>query len=124
MTNDQLRAADRELREVEALYISAQQAPDGDPRKQQAIAMLEQRGLQLGYMLNARTMLNNARRAVIAKARKAPPEIDWAVSADRDLIVQSLKGASAPHDFKQPPPPFGRMSDAEFRNYTKDNYGF
>src|SRR5262249_16618952 len=61
LTPEQVAAADREFRELEALHFRAMNSPDGDPRKPQAIAMLEQRGRELGLAMNARTIIMNAR---------------------------------------------------------------
>jgi hypothetical protein len=70
ITNEQIAAADREFRQLEILYQQSQAAPN-EPRKLAASRQLEQRGQQLGYMLNARTMLDRAWKDVVK-----PPHLD------------------------------------------------
>ena len=70
VTDEQLRAADREFQHLEVLYHQAQRAPD-DPRKQQALAAMEQRGYQLGLLMNSRKILNDLWRDVQKRAAQS-----------------------------------------------------
>ena len=122
VTDAQLRMAEQEFQQLEVLHMRVQQAPD-DPRKQQAVAALEQRGYQLGLMLNARKILDGVWRDVQKKASKVLPMIDPDLSQIRDDVAWAVKSASA----KAPPEPpvnFGRMTDKEFKEYTRISYGF
>jgi hypothetical protein len=123
LTDAQLRAADQEFRQLEALYFRLQHAPN-DPRKAQAMAQLERRGQELGLMMNARTMIANARRDVLSRAKKAPPEIDIEATLDRDMIAQSIRDGQGPINIPEEKPNFGIMDDRTFRDYTKRHYGF
>jgi hypothetical protein len=66
-----------------------------------------------GYI---RTTLNKLYRA----AETIP---DPEATADRELIAQSIRGASGKFT-AEPPPDFANMSDREFNQYTRKNFGF
>jgi hypothetical protein len=117
------RAADAEFSQLEILYRQTQQAPD-DPRKAEALAQMEQRAQQLGYMMNAPTMLNRAWRDVVKRASKVAPPVDELATGDHNAVAALVRGASAPLDLAEPAPKFGEMSDAEFREYSRKNFGF
>jgi hypothetical protein len=121
-SDEQLRAADREFRQLEALYNRTLAAPD-DPRKQQAIAALEQRGWQLGLMLNSRAILNKVWRDVQKKASKVLPPIDVEATADHDMVAQSVRDGSTPI-LPEPPVKWGNLSAREGRERIKQDFGF
>jgi hypothetical protein len=120
LTAEQRRAADAEFRQLEALYAQAQREPD-DPRKQQVLMQMEQRGQELGLMMNARTMLNNAWRDVVKRAGKVAPPVDELATGDHNAVAALVRGASAPVDLAEPPPNFGSMSESEFQEWTRKN---
>jgi hypothetical protein len=123
ISDEQLRAADQEFRQLEALYQRVVQAPP-DPRKQQAIAMLEQRGQQLGLLMNSRKILNDVWRDVVKRAKKAPPEIDIEATLDRDMIAQSIRDGQGPAVIPEAPVRWGSLSAKEGREKVLRDYGF
>jgi hypothetical protein len=122
VTDEQLRAAERELQQLEVLHMRAQQAPD-DPRKAQTLAWMEQRGYQLGLMLNSRKILNDVWRDVQKRASKVLPAIDADATQIHDDVAWAVRQART-GDLPEPPVNLGQLSDAEFRNFTRKNYGF
>jgi hypothetical protein len=123
LTNEQLAQADRAFRELEVLYHRTVNTPDnGDPRRQQAIAWMEQRGAQLNTMLSARATIWNAKRSVVKRAESFKP-IDEDQTQVHMEVAAAIRGASTPI-IPERPPNFGTMTDAEFRDYTKKNFGF
>jgi hypothetical protein len=122
VTDEQLRAADREFQQLEVLYHQAQRAPD-DPRKQQALAAMEQRGYQLGLLMNSRKILNDLWRDVQKKASKVLPAVDELATADHFAVAAAVREASS-GDLPAPRIDFATMSDREFAEYTRKNYGF
>jgi hypothetical protein len=123
VTDEQLRAADREFQELEALYHQAQCISNDDPRKAQAISWLERRGYQLGLLMNSRKILNDLWRDVQKRAAKVAPPIDELATADRDAVVFAVREASS-GDLPAPRINFATMSDREFAEFTRKNYGF
>jgi hypothetical protein len=123
VTDEQLRAADREFRELEALYHQAQRVSNDDPRKAQAISWLERRGYQLGLLMNSRKILNDLWRDVQKRAAKVAPPIDELATTDRDAVVFAVREASS-GDLPAPLVNFATMSDREFAEYTRKHYGF
>jgi hypothetical protein len=123
ITDEQLRAADQEFRQLESLYQRVVQAPP-DPRKQQAVAMLEQRGYQLGLLMNSRKILNDVWRDVVKRAKKAPPEIDIEATLDRDMIAQSIRDGQGPAVIPQAPVRWGSLSAKEGREKVLRDFGF
>jgi hypothetical protein len=121
LTDAERRAADLEFQQLEVLYHRVQQAPD-DPRKAAALAEMERRGQELGLMMNARTILGNARRDVLNRARTAQPPIDLEMTALRDEIAWAVR-ESRHGDIPDPPVNLGNLSDAEYRNYLRKNFG-
>jgi hypothetical protein len=123
LTNEQLANADKEFRELEALYGKLTHSQDNDPRKQQAIAVLESRGRELGLMMNARAVIANAKRSVIKRA-EAHKVYDEDATLDRAAISQAIRDGQGPINIPERPPNFGTMTDAEFKNFTRKHYGF
>jgi hypothetical protein len=123
LTNEQRRAADLEFKQIEALYAQAQRAPD-DPRKAEALAQMERRGQELGLMMNARTMLNNAWRDVVKRAEKVKPMLDEDATQTHLDVAAAVRGASTSKMPAEPPPNLGTMSDQELRRYTREHFGF
>jgi hypothetical protein len=123
LTAEQRRAADLEFKQIEALYAQAQRAPD-DPRKAQALAQMERRGQELGLMMNARTMLNQAWRDVVKRAEKVKPMLDEDATQTHLDVAAAVRGASTTKMPQDPPPNFGSMTDAELRRYTREHFGF
>jgi hypothetical protein len=122
LTPEQIAAADKEFRELEALHFRAMQAPD-DPRKQQAIAMLEARGRELGLAMNAKAIIMNARRAVQKRAESFRPIDEDATELRADIAFQ-MKQGKGPAVIPEERPNFGVMTDRDFQAYTRKHYGF
>jgi hypothetical protein len=121
-----LRAVDRkaanfELQKVQAALWQLQQNPQADPAR---VKQLNDYAYRLNVAVTAPAILRKARLDIINAAARLKPPIDEDTTAWRAEIAASMRGASMPLDFKDPPPNFGQMSDAEFRDYTKRNYGF
>lgn len=67
---------------------------------------------------------NRFAKALIKEAKKDfAADIDEGVTADVNAVAAAVKGASTPAT-REPPPNFGRMSDAELAKFTSENYGF
>jgi hypothetical protein len=122
VTDADLRAAEQEFRQLESLWQRAQAAPD-DPRKQQAIAALEQRGYQLGLMLNSRKILNDVWRSVEKRAKSVTTPIDEIATADRDAVAFAVREAHS-GDIPEPPVKWENLSAAEGRKKSKELFGF
>jgi hypothetical protein len=121
LTNAERRAADLEFKQLEHLYGQVQRGPD-DPRKAVTLAQLEQRGRQLGLMMNAPTILRQLERDIEKRASEFKP-IDSDATADHVAVAAAVRGASA-KILSDPPPNFGRMTDREFRDWKITNLGF
>jgi hypothetical protein len=123
ITPEQRRAADLEFQQLEALHWKVQQAPD-DPRKAQALAQMERRGQELGLMMNAHKILNNAWRDVLKLAEKVKPPVDELATADREAVAFSIReGGSGRGMLPEPPVQLGNLSDNEFRKHLREKYG-
>jgi len=114
-------AANLELAKVQQALIQLQQNPASDPKR---VKELQQYGYRLQVAVNSAAILRKARLNILNEANKLPKPIDEDQTAWRTEIAASMRGASMPVDFKEPPPDFSGMSDAEFREYTRKNYGF
>jgi hypothetical protein len=123
LTNEQLAEADKEFREAEALHWKLTHSPDNDPRKQQAVAMLEQRGRELGLAMNARAIISNARRSVLKRAESFKP-IDIEATQLRDDIAFQMKQGQGPAVIPEAPVQWGRLSGKEFREKVLRDHGF
>jgi hypothetical protein len=84
--------------------------------------MLEQRGRELGLAMNARTIIMNARRAVIKRAESFKP-IDVEATADHDAVAQYIRDGSTPV-VPEPPVRWGNLSAHEGREKVKRDHGF
>jgi hypothetical protein len=121
LRNTDRDAAKQELLKVQWELMQLQQNPTADQKRVQE---LQQYGARLDIAIHANAILRKARLDIINSAAKLPPPIDEEVSGWRSEIAASMRGASMPVDFKEPPSNFGSMSDAEFREFTRRNYGF
>jgi hypothetical protein len=121
LRNTDRKAASLELAKVQNSLLQLQQNPAADPAQ---VRQLQEYGYRLQVAVNAPAILRKARLDIINEAAKLKPPVDEDVTAWRAEIAASMRGASMPLDFKEPPPNFGQMSDAEFRDFTKRNYGF
>jgi hypothetical protein len=111
---------DAELRRVEAAFDAIRRNPVGvDPNK---VAQLRDYGMRLGIAYNAQQILRNAERDIIkrAEAHKVYDPEQTQIHDDVAWAVRSAHG-KAP---EEPPPRLGSMTDAEFRDYTRKNFGF
>jgi hypothetical protein len=124
LSDADLANAKRDFTAAEQLYQKVLAQPDTEPQKQNALRYLEQRGARLQAMLSARSVIWNARNEIRKRADTVKAGYDEEVSGWRTEIAASMRGASMPIDFKEPPPDFSGMSDAEFRDFTRRNYGF
>jgi hypothetical protein len=123
LTNEQLAAADRQFRELEALHFKVMQTPDTDPRRQQAINWIEQRGRELGIAMNARAIIANARRSVLKRAESFKP-IDIEATQLRDDIAFQMKQGQGPAVIPEAPVRWGSLSAREGREKVLKEFGF
>jgi hypothetical protein len=121
LRNVDRKAASVELAKVTQAFLQLQQDPAADQKRLQE---LRDYGTRLEIAIQSPAILRKARLDILNEAKKLPPPIDSEVSAWRAEIAQSMRGASMPLDFKEPAPNFAGMSDAEFRDFTRRNYGF
>jgi hypothetical protein len=120
--NMDVKAADAEFRKLEVLYNQVVRSPDNDPRKQSALAVLYQRGEQLGLIMNSREILRRARSDIVKQAREWKP-IDEEQTQIRAEVAAAVRGASvkiAP----EREPNYGQMDGPEGRRAVKERYGF
>lgn len=108
-----------ELEKVNAALVRAAHDPRANPA---VIPSLQQYKWQLEVAYHARTILGQADAAIIKKANARAP-IDEIVSADVFAVVQAMKGSSTPPG-PEPAPRLGQMSENQFREFTRNNYGF
>jgi hypothetical protein len=109
-----------ELDRVNFAIQHASRNPTADPN---VIPQLQQMAHELSIAFHAHTILRQAEAEIVKRANARPP-IDPDLTADRAAVIASLKGASQPFDAKEPAPRFSTMGEAEFRNFTRSNYGF
>ncbi len=86
-----------------------------DPRLQRA--WLEREG-------NPKAFDQIAKELGKALAKKASKRADPALTEDREAVVAAVRGASTQRAPDSPPPNFGKMSNVEYRNKVRDEYGF
>jgi hypothetical protein len=122
ITDAARRTADAEFQQLEVLYNQAQRAPE-DPRKAQALFQMERRGRELALMMNSHKILTKAWREVQNRARNVAPPIDELATADHDAVAFAVREMQS-GDIPEPPVNLGQLTDAEFRAYTKKNFGF
>jgi hypothetical protein len=124
LTDAQLAIAKRDLQAAERLYDQALKAPDTDPRKQEALRFLEQRGQQLMTMLGARQAIRSVRNAILKKAEAVKPDYDPGVSADRELVAQAVRDGRGEVNPKPEQIHWGNLSASEGRRKVKEEFGF
>jgi hypothetical protein len=113
------RAADTELRKVEAALQHLGRDPTANP---QEVTQLTQLGHRLGLALNAKKIIDRAKSEVLMRANSVKP-IDPAATEIHDVVAAAVRGASGKIS-PEPPPAFGNMSDKELSRYTKEHFGF
>jgi hypothetical protein len=106
-----------ELNRLEALHKEISLGPD-HPKKADTLRELERQGWQAGLALNSREILRRAERDLIKRAEEHKV-YDQDIMQTRFDIAQAMRGASAPVNFKEPPPRLGNMTDREYREYLK-----
>jgi hypothetical protein len=121
LRNADKSAAKEELLKVqwELAKLHYDKAPD--PKRVQE---LQQYGYRLQVAVNSAGILRKARLDIINEAAKLKPPIDEDATQTHIDVAAAVRGASRPIDLKEPPPDFSGMSDAEFRDFTRRNYGF
>jgi hypothetical protein len=124
LSDADLAIAKRDFAAAEQLYQRVLAQPDTEPQKQNALRYLEQRGAQLQAMLSARNVIRNARNEIRKRADAVKAGYDEDVSAWRTEIAASMRGASMPVNFRDPPPDLGKMDDQTFRKWKLENLGW
>jgi len=119
LRNSDRRAVDLELSKVERALAQLQNNPAADRKK---VAALMQYGYRLGLAYNSREILKRARADIVNRGREIRP-IDPEATADYEMVAQAVRGAGG-KVAAEPAPDLSKMSDAELRKYTQDNYGF
>jgi hypothetical protein len=117
-------AVDAELRKVETALAAMKRNPYlAQQVGEEGVRQLFVRGHQLGAMLNAKEMISRARRDVIRKGKAVPGPIDDFATETRAAVAAAVRGAGGKVQ-TEPMPKLGGLSQAEYRNYVKSNYGF
>jgi hypothetical protein len=117
-----LRNVDRAAAKQEMLKVQWELSqPNIDPKRQQE---LREYGAKLDIAIHANAILRQARLGILNEAGKLPKPIDEEVTGWRSEIAASMRGASMPVDFKEPPPDLGRMDDQTFRRWKLENLGW
>ena len=55
---------------------------------------------------------------------RSKTKVDEEATADHAAVAQAVRGASSTRGTAEPPPDLSKMSDAELRKYTQENWGF
>ena len=119
----ELRNTDRDAAKQELLKVRwelMQPNTAADPKRVQE---LQQYGARLEIAVNANAILRKARLDIINGAAKLPKPIDEDATQVHMDVAAAVRGASAPIT-PEPPPDLSKMSDAELRRYTLENFGF
>jgi hypothetical protein len=116
-------AAHLELAKVQVALNQLQQNPTAaDPKR---VEELQQYGARLQVAVNSAAILRKARLDILNEAAKLKPPIDEEVTATRMELAQIIReGGSGRGMPPEKPPDLSRMSDAELRRYTLENFGF
>jgi hypothetical protein len=101
LRNTDRSAANLELAKVQNALLQLQQNPAADPAQ---VRQLQEYGFRLQVAVNAPAILRKARLDIINQAAKLKPPIDEDTTAWRAEIAASMRGASMPLDYKDPPP--------------------
>jgi DNA-directed RNA polymerase len=73
--------------------------------------------------VNSPSILRRLKNTILTEAKNSKPPIDIEATADRDAVAQAVREANH-GDIPDPPIKLGQLSDAEFREYTRKNFGF
>jgi hypothetical protein len=116
LRNADRRAADLQLRKVEAALASDPNAP------KEKVAALWQYGNRLGLALNAKEIIKRATNEVVRRAKAFKP-IDPDATADREMVAAAVRDA---HHKIEPtaPPDLSELSNRELRDHVRREYGF
>jgi hypothetical protein len=106
-------AAPGQLQQLMQLYQRLQRSPDGDPRKQQALNFIVQRGRYLEAVVYGPAVLRKAVREIEDRAHKHQP-IDSEATQIRNDVAWAVKSASAKR-IPEGEPNWGRMDSNEYR---------
>lgn len=108
-----------ELRKVEVALSQMQRMPGVD---QQKLNALYQYGYRLGLALNSKEIIRRATRDIVDRGRDIR-EVDHEMTENYYAVAQAVRHQGG-KVAAEPPPNLGKMSNREFENYTRDNYGY
>jgi hypothetical protein len=91
-----------------------------DPKQ---IAELTKLAHQLDVASRSASILRQVKNQIISEAKKLQPPIDPEATADRDAVAAAVREAMS-GDIPEKPVNLGTMSDREFGEYTRKNFGF
>jgi hypothetical protein len=123
-TTEQRQQAAAEYQRLEATYRSVERTPNS-PKRTQALQELNRRGQEIWLQASADNIVRTAIRDVRGAARKEPKPIDEEATADRAAVAQAIReSGSGKVPPAEPPIQWGRLSENEFRNLTREKFGF
>jgi hypothetical protein len=120
LRNVDRKAASAELAKVTQAFLQLQANPAADQKRLQE---LREYGTRLEIAVQSPAILRKARNDILNAANKLPKPIDEAATQVHMEVAAAVRGASAPVT-PEPPPDLSKMSDAELRRYTLENFGF
>jgi hypothetical protein len=95
----------------------------GDPRKAQAMQVIQRRYAIANAALTSKSVLAKLQNDMIRDARRFAERIpDPEASFDRELVAQAVRSASGTAP-AEPPPDVAHMSDKELREYKRSLWG-
>jgi len=115
------KAAAVDLAHVQHALAQLQVSGNADPAKVQQLNTLAHR---LSVATQSASILRQARNQILKEAGALKPPLDPEATADRNAIAQFIRDGQGPINIPEPKPNFGTMSDREFRDYTRKNFGF
>jgi hypothetical protein len=84
---------------------------------------LNQLAYKLNVAANSAAILRKARLSILNEANKLPPPIDSEMTDLHYEVAAAVPSASGKVEPERPPD-LSRMTDNEFREYTRKNFGF
>jgi hypothetical protein len=113
--------ASRDLAYEQHTLSQLQADPNADRGQ---IQQLQTLSYQLSIAAQSHSILRRLNNSILRQARSLKPPIDAEATADRDASVQAIRDGQGPAHIPDPPVNFGRMTDKEFKEYTRIHYGF
>jgi hypothetical protein len=123
LTDADIAKAQKDFRGLEAIYAQTQKAPE-DPRKAEALALMERRGQELQLMLSARQLIRTTRNTILKRADSVKPPYDPDASFDREMVAQAVRDGRGELNPQPEKIEWGKLSGTEGRRKVQEEFGF